>query len=110
MIIDFYGHFASDFSLAYHWVRLKSFRHPAIEFFDKGLGFSWTAYKDLGNGFTYADSAIGPFMAIIGTTTLLIAFDERGIKYLAATNVGWLPYLANESIHFVHYSTNRVKR
>ena len=89
---------------------MKSFRHPLVEFFDKGVGFSWTTYRDLGNGFTYVDSTIGPFMAIVRTTTLLVAFDERGITYLAASNVGWLPYLAYESIHFVHYSANRVRR
>ena len=49
-------------------------------------------------------------MATTGTTTPLTAFDKRRITYLAATNVGWLPYLANEGICFVHYSANRVRR
>ena len=35
---------------------------------------------------------------------------EAGITYLAATNAGWLPYLVNEGMRFVHYPTNRVKR
>ena len=87
--------FAFDFSL-------KPFGYPAIEFFDKGVVFSWRAYRDLSSRFTCADSAMGSFMATTGTTTLLIAFDERGITYLAATNVGWLPYLADEGIHYVH--------
>lgn len=32
------------------------------------------------------------FMATAETTTPLIAFDEKGITYLAAINAGWLPY------------------
>ena len=32
------------------------------------------------------------------------------ITYLAATNAGWLPYLVDEGIRFVHYPTNRVRR
>jgi len=53
---------------------------------------------------------MGSFTNIAGTTTPLIAFDERGITYLAGINVGWLPYLVDEGIRFVHYSANRVKR
>ena len=50
------GHcFASDFPLAYRWVMLKSFGHPAIEFFDKGVGFSWRAYRGLDSDFTCAN-------------------------------------------------------
>ena len=49
-------------------------------------------------------------MAIVGTTTPLTAFDERGITYLAATNARWLPYLAEEGIWCVHYSAYRVRR
>ena len=37
-------------------------------------------------------------------------FDETRITYLAATNVGWLPYLADEGIKFVHYPANRLRR
>ena len=59
---------------------------------------------------TRVDSVMSPFTDTIGTTTLLTAFDERGIKYLAATNAGWLPYLANEGVWFVHYFANRVRR
>ena len=89
---------------------MKSFGHPTIEFFDKGVGFSWRAYRDLGSGFTYADSAIGPFMAAVGTTTPFTAFNEKGITYLTTINAEWLPYLADEGIHYVHYSANRVRR
>ena len=49
-------------------------------------------------------------MLAVGTTTSLTAFDEREIMYLATTNAGWLPYLVDEGIRYVHYSTNRVKR
>ena len=41
VITVFCGHFVSDFLSAYHWVGLKLFGHPAIEFFDKGVGFCW---------------------------------------------------------------------
>ena len=37
-------------------------------------------------------------------TTPLVAYDEMEITYLAATDSGWLPYLANEGIRYVHYS------
>lgn len=72
--------------MAYRWVGLKPLGHPTMEFFDKEVGFSWRAYWNLGNGFTCDDLVMGPFMAIVGTTTPLIAFDERGITYLATTN------------------------
>ena len=41
---------------------------------------------------------MGPFIGTAGMTTPLVAYDERGITYLAATNVGWLPYLADEGV------------
>jgi len=103
VITDFCGWFASDFPLAFRWVGLKPIRHLTVEFFDKGVGFSWRAYKSLGTGFTCADSTMGPFVDIAGTTTPLIGFDEKGITYLVATNAGWFPYLADEGIWFVHY-------
>ena len=110
VITNFCGRFVTNFPLAYHWVRLKPFGHPVVEFFDKGVGFSWRAYRDLGSRFTYADSAMSPFIATAGTTTPLTAFDKRGITYLVATNVGWLPYLADEGVRYVHYSAHRVRR
>jgi len=89
---------------------LKPIGHPAVEFFDKRVGFSWRAYRNLGTGYTCVDSVMGPFVDTVGTTTLLTGFEERGITYLAATNVGWLPYLADEGVRFVHYPANRVRR
>ena len=89
---------------------MKLLGHPTIEFFDKGFGFYWRAYRNLGTGYTCDDSAMGPFVDTARTTTPLIDFNERGITYLAATNAGWLPYLADEGIRFVHYSTNRMRR
>lgn len=59
-----------------------------MEFFDKEVGFSWRAYKNLGNRYTCDDFMIGPFMAIVGMTTLLVAYDKRSIIYLVATNAG----------------------
>ena len=56
------------------------------------------------------DSVMGSFVNTVGTTTPLAGFDEIGITYLVATNAGWLPYLADESVRFVHYPTNRVRR
>ena len=53
---------------------------------------------------------MGSFVDIVGTITPLVSFDETGITYLAATNAGWLPYLADEGIRFVHYLANRVRR
>ena len=53
---------------------------------------------------------MGLFVDTVGTTTPLVGFDETGITYLAATNSRWLPYLADEGIRFVHYSTNQVRR
>ena len=52
---------------------------------------------------------MGLFVDTVGNTTPLTSFDETGITYLAATNAGWLPYLADEGIRFVHYPANRVK-
>ena len=53
---------------------------------------------------------MGLFVDTVGTTTPLAGFDETGITYLAATNAGWLPYLADEGIRFIHYPANRVRR
>ena len=77
VITDFYGRFEFDFPLAFRWVGLKPIDHPAIEFFDKGVGFSWRAYRNLG---TCADSVLGPFVDTVKTT--------RVITYLIATNAG----------------------
>jgi len=99
-----------DFPSAYCWVGLKLFGHPAVEYFDKGIGFCWRAYRNLGSGYTCADSIMGSFVDVARTTTPLTAFDEREITYLAATNAGWLPYVTDEGVRFVHYFTNRVRR
>ena len=99
-----------DLSLTFRWVGLKPIGHSAVEFFDKGVGFSWRAYRNLGIGYTCVDSVMGPFVDTTRTTTPLIGFEERGITYLVATNVGWLPYLVDEGIRFVHYPANRVRR
>ncbi|KAL0010851.1 hypothetical protein SO802_005959 [Lithocarpus litseifolius] len=79
--------------------KLKLFGHPIVEFLNKEVGFSWRAFRNLGNGFTCADLVMGPFLATAGTTTPLTGFDERGITYLAATNAGWLPYLAHKVVN-----------
>lgn len=50
------------------------------------------------------------FMATTRTTTPLIAFDKRGITYLVATNVGWLPNLVDKGILYVHYFARRMRR
>ena len=110
VITVFCGHFIFCFSSAYSWVGLNLFGHSVVEFFDKRLGFCWRVYINLGIGFMCADSIMGPFIDTTKTTISLTAFDDRGITYLAATNAGWLPYLTDEGIRFVHYSANRVRR
>ena len=64
----------------------------------------------MGAGYTCVDSAMGLLVDTVETTTPLTSFDEIGITYLVATNAGWLLYLANEGIRFVHYPANRVRR
>ena len=96
--------------MAFRWVGLKPIDHSAIESFDQGVGFSWRAYRKLGAGYTCVDSSIGLFVNTAGTTTPLTGFDETGITYLVATNAGWLPYLADKGIRFIHYPANRVRR
>ena len=49
-------------------------------------------------------------MVTARTTTPLTAFDERDIMYLVATNARWMPYLADEEVRFVHYSSYKVRR
>ena len=85
MIIDFCVGFVIEFPLAYCWVGLKPFSYPSVEFFYE-LGFSRTACRGFNAGYTCTDSLMGLFMATTGTTTLLVAFGERGITYLATTN------------------------
>ena len=53
---------------------------------------------------------MGSFVDTVGTTTPLAGFDKIGITYLAATNAGWLPYLADKGVRFVHYTANRVRK
>ena len=110
VITDFCSRFEFDFPLAFRWSSLKTIDHSAIKSFDKGIGFSWRAYKNLDTGYTCADSVMGLFVDTAETTTPLTNFKETGITYLAATNAGWLPYLANEGLRFVHYPANRVRR
>ena len=110
VIIDFYGRFKFDFPLAFCWVGLKPVSHLAVESFDKGVGFSWRAYRNLGTCYICVDSVMGPFVDTVETTIPLTGFEERRITYLVATNVGWLPYLVDEGIRFVHYPSNRVRR
>ena len=43
----FIGGFVIEFPLAYRWVGLKPFGNPAVEFYDKGVGFSLRACRDL---------------------------------------------------------------
>ena len=109
-ITDFCGRFESNFPLAFRWVGLKPIEHSAVESFDQGIRFSWRAYRKLGTSYTCVDFAMGLFVDTTGTTTPLTGFDEAGITYLAATNAGWLPSLADEGMRFVHYPTNRVRR
>ena len=97
--------------MAFRWVGLKPIDHSAIESFDKRVRFSWRAYRNLGAGYTCVDSVMSPFVDTVGTTTtLLTGFKKRGITYLAATIVGYLTYLTDEGIRFVHYPANRVRR
>ena len=110
VITDFCGRFESDFLLAFCWFGLKPIDYFVVKSFDEGVGFSWKAYRNLGIGSTCVDSAMGLFVDTVGTTTPLIDFDETGITYLATTNAGRLPYLADEGIRFVHYPANRVRR
>ena len=84
VIIDFCDIFVFDFPSTYCWVGLKPFRHPTMEFFDKEVDFCLRAYRNLSLGYTCVDSVMGSFVDVARTTTPLIAFDERGITYLAA--------------------------
>ena len=110
VITDFCDRFESDFPLAFHWSGLKPIDYSIVETFDKGIGFSWRAYRNLGAGYICVDSVMGLFVDIAGTTTPLTDFEETGIIYLATTNVGWLPYLVDEGLKFVHYLANQVRR
>ena len=100
----------ADLSLTFRWVGLKPIDYLAVEFFDKGVRFSWRAYRNLGTCYICVDSVMGPFVDTVETTIPLTGFEERRITYLVATNAGWLPYLVDEGIRFVHYLANRVKR
>lgn len=77
--------------LSFLWVRLKPLGHPTVEFFDKGVGVSFRACRNFSAGYTCANSMMRPFMGTAGMITPLVAYDEKGITYLAATNVGCLP-------------------
>ena len=81
-----------------------------MEFYDKGMGFFWRAYRDFSVGYTCTGSMMGPFMGTTGMTTSLVAYNEKGIIYLVATNVGTLPYLADMGLWYVHYSAHKVMR
>ena len=110
VITDFCGRFEFDFPLAFRWSGLKPIGYSIVESFDEGVGFSWRAYRNLGTSYTCIDSIMGLFVDTIGTTTPLTGFDETRITYLVATNAGWLPFLADKGIKFVHYPANRVRR
>ena len=106
VITSFCDRFEFDFPLAFRWSGLKPIGYSVVESFDEDVGFSWRAYRNLGANYTCIDFAMGLFVNTVGITTPLVGFDETGITYLAATNAGWLPYLADEGIRFVHYLAN----
>lgn len=81
-----------------------------MEFFDKEVGFSWRVCRDFNTRYTCVDFVMWPFIAIARMTTLLVAYDERGTIYLTTTNAGWLPYMANKGIRYMHYSAHRARR
>ena len=110
LLIFFFFRFESEFLLAFCWSGLTPIYQPTVEFFDKRVGFSWRAYIHLDAGYTCVDYVMGQFVDTAGTTTPLVGFKERGITYLVTTNAGWLPYLVDEGIRFVHYPANRVRR
>ena len=110
MITDFWGRFESNFPIAFRWSGLKPIGFSMVESFDEGVGFSWRVYRNLSADYTCADFVMGSFVDIVGTTTPLVSFDKTEITYLTATNAGWLPYLADKGIRFVHYPANRVRR
>ena len=60
---------------------MKPLGYPIVEFFDKGVGFCWGSYRNLGSGYTCADSIMGSFVDAVGTITPFTAFDKRGITY-----------------------------
>ncbi|KAL0008382.1 hypothetical protein SO802_009884 [Lithocarpus litseifolius] len=97
---------------ARHLAKCKPVRYAKEKFqsYPKEWAFSWRACKDFSTGYTCVDSVIRPFMGTTSTTTPLVAYDERGITYLVATNSGWLPYLVDKGIQYVHYSAYRVRR
>ena len=110
VITDFCSRFESVFPLAFSWSGLKPINYFVVKVFNEVVGFSLRAYRNLGSSYMCVDSTMGLFVDTIRTTTHLTSFDETGITYLAATNAGWLPYLADEGIKFVHYLANRVRR
>ena len=112
MITDFWwgGGVVLEFLLEYHWVGLKPFGHSAVEFFNKGMGFSWRACRDFSARYTCAGSVMGPFIGTASITTSLVAYNKKGITYLAATNARWLPYLVDKGLRYVHYTAHRVMR
>ena len=110
VITDFCGRFKFDFPLAFRWSILKPIGYSVVESFNEGVGFSWRAYINLGSSYTCINSAMGLFIDTVGTTTSLTGFDEKRTTYLVATNVGQLPYLADEGIRFAHYPANPTRR
>ena len=68
MITNFCGRFESDFPLAFRWFGLKPIGYSVVESFDEGVSFSWRAYRNLGTGYTCANSVMGSFVNTVGTT------------------------------------------
>lgn len=81
------GGFVIEFPLVYRWVRLKPFGHLVVEFLIREWDFLGKACEDFSAEYICADSMMEPFMGTAGTITLLVAYDEKEIIYLATTNV-----------------------
>ena len=82
---DFCGRFESDFPLAFRWSGLKLIGYSVVESFDEGVGFSWRAYRNLGTGYTCADSVISSFVDAVGTTTPLVG-DRKSTRLNSVTS------------------------
>ena len=49
-------------------------------------------------------------MSTVGTSNPLGFGDEKRLIYLAITNACWLPYLTDQGVRYMAYSTHRVRR
>uniref|UniRef100_A0A2N9FUN5 Aminotransferase-like plant mobile domain-containing protein n=1 Tax=Fagus sylvatica TaxID=28930 RepID=A0A2N9FUN5_FAGSY len=96
------------FPIIFKWSGAKGLA-GLMDSLDKGTGFTWRPYSNLGSGFASRSPLLLMHSLAIGVSGLREG-DMTRISYLASIKAGWLPAWSPQWIKYVAYCTHRVAR